>query len=69
LENAETHIGDSSFQMDMIDTVRNTVASMKDIINRLKGIPEKDRLHTALIDISGLARETVVEMKKYHGDS
>ena len=69
LENAETHIEDSSFQMDMLDTVKNTVASMKDIIERLKGIPEKDKLYTGLIDISMLARETAIEMKKYHGDS
>ncbi len=69
LENSETHIEDSSFQRDMIDTVRNTVESMKDIIERLKGIPEKDSLDTALIDISGLARETAIEMKKYHGES
>jgi hypothetical protein len=69
LENAETHIEDSSFQLDMIDTVKNTVASMKEIIERLKGIPEKDRLYTELIDISMLARETAADMKKYHGDS
>jgi putative PEP-CTERM system histidine kinase len=69
LENSETHIEDSSFQLDMIDTVRNTVASMKDIIERLKGIPEKDKLDTALIDISVLARDTATEMNKYHGDS
>jgi signal transduction histidine kinase len=69
LENAETHIEDSSFQLDMIDTVRNTVASMKDIIERLKGIPEKDKLDTAVTDIGGLARETASAMKKYHGDA
>ena len=69
LENAETHIEDSSFQLDMIDTVRNTVASMKEIIERLKSIPEKDKLDTAVTDIGGLARETASAMKKYHGDT
>ena len=69
LENAETHIEDSSFQLDMIDTVRNTVASMKEIIERLKSIPEKDKLDSAVVDISGLAMETATEMKKYHGDA
>jgi hypothetical protein len=69
LENAEAHINNAEFQRDMIETVKNTVYSMKTIINKLKRIPEKNTLDRKLVDLSVLTRETVEDMKRACGVS
>ena len=69
LENAEAHINNAEFQRDMIETVKNTVYSMKSIIDKLKRIPEKNTLDRKLVDLSVLTRETVEDMKRASGVS
>ncbi|MFO7577453.1 MAG: PEP-CTERM system histidine kinase PrsK [Pelovirga sp.] len=51
LENADDHIDNPEFQQDMIETVRNTVANMKSLIARLKGLKEKPQLAIASVSL------------------
>jgi putative PEP-CTERM system histidine kinase len=64
LNNAEDYIGEPEFQKDMLETVGNTTRKMKELIQRLKTIPEKQALNTELADLSVLAEEAVREVKK-----
>ncbi len=65
LENSEAYMEDAEFQRDMIDTVRNTVTSMKKMIEKLKAVPEKKSLNTVLSDLGSLTNSTVEELKYY----
>jgi len=77
LDNAENYMGDPEFQNDMIETIKNTLNKMKNLIQRLKTIPEKRILNIELADIHLLIRELVEEVAKtrqgvniiYHGSS
>jgi putative PEP-CTERM system histidine kinase len=62
VDNAQEHIGDPEFQQDAIRTVKNTLAKMKNLIQRLRSIPEKHTLRTGAEDIDRLSRETVSEL-------
>jgi signal transduction histidine kinase len=62
LDNADEYIGNMEFQKDMIGTIRNSVNRMQDLIQRLKNIPEKQRLNTEIADIHTITRDTVNEV-------
>jgi hypothetical protein len=64
VDNAQEHIGNPDFQQDAVTTIRNTLAKMKGLIQRLKTIPEKSSLNTRVEDIDLLVRETVADFAK-----
>ncbi|MEW6109462.1 MAG: XrtA/PEP-CTERM system histidine kinase PrsK [Nitrospirota bacterium] len=64
LDNAEDYIGDPEFQKDMVDSVRITLSKMKNLIQKLKSIPEKHALNTKLTDIQLLTQKTAREIGK-----
>ena len=64
VDNAEEHIGDPDFQHDMIITIQKTLGKMRNLIQRLKSIPEKDALHTECKDLHILSQEIVGELIK-----
>jgi hypothetical protein len=66
LENAEAHMKNPEFQSDMIETVKNTAYAMKDIIDKLKRIPEKISLDRKMVDLSLLTGATVEEINKFN---
>ncbi len=77
LENTDEYMEEPEFQKDMVETIRNTVTKMKNLIQTLKEVPEKDMLNRAPADISLLVKSTLEELKKlrknldvdYHGVS
>jgi putative PEP-CTERM system histidine kinase len=62
LDNAEDYISNPEFQSDMINTIRNTVLNMKDLIQKLNSIPEKQTLNTELADVHPLVKSTIEEI-------
>ena len=64
VDNAEEYIGNPDFQKDAITTMRNTLFKMKDLMQRLKSIPEKTALDVKVSDIDRLVREVVAEFEK-----
>jgi len=48
----------------MLDSLRNTVSKMKNLIQKLKTIPGKHTLHTGVADIDILAREVIADTMK-----
>lgn len=64
LDNAEDYIGDPEFQNDMIEATRNTLTKMKNLIQRLRTIPEKQTLNAVPADMLALVRDTVGEVLK-----
>ena len=52
MENAAEHIENPEFQQDMLETIGNTVANMKSLINRLKGLKEKPQLAIASLPMT-----------------
>lgn len=64
VENAQEHMENPEFQRDMITTIRCTLAKMKNLIERLRTIPEKNVLQTEWKDVHLLSRETVESMNK-----
>ncbi|MEC4686302.1 MAG: XrtA/PEP-CTERM system histidine kinase PrsK [Nitrospirota bacterium] len=77
LDNAKDYLDDPEFQEDMIKSIKNTLTKMKDLIQRLKTVPEKQDLNQGHTDINYLAGKTVSEVMKikpdikidYHGTS
>jgi hypothetical protein len=63
VDNAAEHISNPDFQQDAIRTVKNTLNKMKNLIQRLKSIPEKGALTTTVGDLDRLCRETVLEIE------
>ena len=61
VDNAEEYIGNPDFQKDAITTMRNTLFKMKDLMQRLKSIPEKAALDVKVSNIDRLSREVVAE--------
>ncbi len=59
VDNAQEHMGNPDFQQDLITTVRNTLSKMKNLMQRLKSIPEKITLESRVEDIGFLSREMV----------
>ena len=68
LDNAEDYIHDPEFQGDMISTVRHTLSKMKDLIQRLKAIPDKQELKKGPVEMDLLAKEVVDEVRKVKPD-
>jgi putative PEP-CTERM system histidine kinase len=64
VDNAEEYIGNPDFQKDAITTMRNTLFKMKDLMQRLKSIPEKAALDVKVNNIDRLSREVVAEFAK-----
>jgi putative PEP-CTERM system histidine kinase len=64
VDNSEEHIGNPEFQKDVILTIRNTLAKMKSLMQRLKGIPDKNILEAGVQDIHRLSSETIAEIAK-----
>lgn len=64
VDNAEEYIGNPDFQKDAITTMRNTLFKMKDLMQRLRAIPEKTALESQVKDIDRLSREVVREFEK-----
>jgi putative PEP-CTERM system histidine kinase len=64
VDNAEEYIGNPNFQKDAITTMRNTLFKMKDLMQRLKSIPEKAALVVKVSNIDLLSREVVAEFSK-----
>lgn len=77
LDNAENYIRDPEFQTDMLETIKNSLIKMKNLIQKLKTIPEKSALNIEFADINILTEEVVEEIIKtrqstniiYHGSS
>jgi putative PEP-CTERM system histidine kinase len=63
LDNAGDFIGEPDFQRDMLETVRKAVSRMRDLMQKLKRIPEKQVLNATPADIDCLARDTIGELK------
>jgi putative PEP-CTERM system histidine kinase len=64
VDNAEEHIGNPEFQQDAIRTIKNTLAKMRNLMQRLKAIPEKTMLNARAENLDRLAGETVAELAK-----
>jgi len=77
LDNARDYLDDPEFQEDMIKSIKKTLTKMKDLIQRLKIVPEKRDLNAEQADINFLTGKTVEEVQKikpdieikYHGIS
>ncbi len=61
VSNAEEHIGNLDFQKDAIRTVGGTLEKMKNLMQRLKAIPEKAELDVRVEDVDRLSRDAVGE--------
>jgi len=68
LENAKDHIGNPEFQVDVVETIGNTVTKMKTLMQRLKAIPEKRELRTEIADLDPLTQEIVKEIRQTRPD-
>lgn len=64
VDNAGEHIGNPEFQQDAMATIRDTLAKMKGLTQRLKTIPEKNALASNMEDINRLSRETVADFAR-----
>jgi hypothetical protein len=64
VDNAEEHIGNPDFQQDAIKTIKSTLAKMRALTQRLKSIPEKSQLASAIENIDHLSRETAEELAR-----
>ncbi len=64
VDNAEEHIGNPDFQQDAIKTIKNTLDKMKDLIQRLRAIPERIAIRSGVEDVDRLCRAVVHEMVK-----
>lgn len=63
LDNAGEFIDEPDFQKDMLETVRKAVSRMRDLMQKLKRIPEKQALNAMPTDVHHLARDTIEELK------
>lgn len=64
MENAESHIGEADFQVDLVKSIRSTVAKMNALIAKLKAFPEKMELKREAVDIARVAQETLEEIRR-----
>jgi putative PEP-CTERM system histidine kinase len=75
LKNAEEYIDSPEFQGELLVSLRNTLAAMKVLIERLRSDPKEQTSQKQVADIDLLASETVSEVMKikqaveisYHG--
>ena len=59
LDNARDYISDPDFQLDMLETVGNTVKNMKGLISRLKNIKEKPQLVISSVALNKIIADAV----------
>jgi putative PEP-CTERM system histidine kinase len=59
MDNAAEHIDNPEFQQDMLETISNTVANMKSLIARLKGLKEKPQLAVASVSLGKIIADAV----------
>ncbi len=64
LNNAEQHLGNTEFQQDMLSAVRRTVADMKLLMQKLKGVPVRERSLPQATDVRALCDEVVREFAR-----
>ena len=69
LDNAGDYIDDPDFQKNMIETIRNTVVQMNNLIQRLKTVPGKNMLNRKPSDIDLLAQEALDDFRKAGRDT
>ena len=67
LENAKSHIGNTEFQQDMLETIGSTVDKMKGLMQRLKTVPEKKRLESKVTDLGVIAKSALQEINGVSG--
>ena len=58
VENAKHFIGEPEFQRDMVKSLDNTVARMKQLITQLKKLPSKGSLHCEDVNLLELVQES-----------
>jgi putative PEP-CTERM system histidine kinase len=61
MDNAREHIDNPDFQLDMLETLDETVGKMNNLIARLKNIKEKKQLNLVHCDLSEVVRRGVQE--------
>ena len=64
LDNAKDYLDEPEFQKEMIESIENTLAKMKRLIQRLKNVPKKQQLELRQLDLDSVARRTVEEIVK-----
>ena len=64
VDNARTYIVDPEFQVDMLETLGNTVTKMNALISRLNVIPDKKAAARERTDLVRLVNETVALVKR-----
>lgn len=69
LENAKSHIGNTEFQQDMLETIGNTVNKMKGLMQKLKTVPEKKILERRATDLSSMVQAALKEVNGVGGET
>jgi hypothetical protein len=64
MENVEEHLVEPEFQRDLVKAIHGTVAKMNALITKLKAFPEKMELKRETVDLAGLAKETLDEVRR-----
>lgn len=67
LENARDYLQDPEFQRDMLDTIRNSLARMNKLTQKLKMTPQESSPSSQPADIRILAGEAVDEVRRAYG--
>ncbi len=60
--NARNFIQDPAFQVDMVDTLANTVGNMKILISQLAHLPNADALHLGNVYLQDLAKKVASQI-------
>ena len=63
LDNAKEYIEDPEFQQDMLESLGNSVAKMKELIAKLKHVPEKEALRKESLDLLQLCADTAGQIR------
>lgn len=63
LDNAKEYIEDPEFQQDMLESLGNSVAKMKELIAKLKHVPEKQALRKESLDLLQLCTDTAGQIR------
>jgi hypothetical protein len=66
MDNAEEHIGDSGFQRDVMRTVRHTLGTMKQLTQKLKGLPARGHPGSRNEDVRRLTESIIQEFARAH---
>ena len=68
LDNAEEHIDNPEFQKDMLGTLKSTVSRMKDLIHKLRNLPEKQSLQKAPVELHSLVESEAGRLRTGRSD-